>query len=146
MSHNVTSFLKVKTPLLDCIKEIKCWMANKFLQLNENKIEVIVFNPTKFTIHFNNHGPLNPYVKPQARNLGVILYIIPISIWISKSHLLLNQVFLLMTNNQQTQVCSVRHRSGESHPCFHQLPPGLLELSLLWWFGSRWFRMLLLGC
>ncbi len=27
----------------DCLSEVKCWLANNFLQLNENKSEFILF-------------------------------------------------------------------------------------------------------
>lgn len=56
--------------LLDCLQDIKSWKANHFLQLNEHKTEVIVFNPSKFTKSTRcNLGPLTSY----ARNRGVIL-------------------------------------------------------------------------
>ena len=48
-------------------------MANNFLQLNESKTEVILFTPPD-TINNISHnlGSLSPYIKPHARNIGLI--------------------------------------------------------------------------
>ncbi len=51
-------------PLMDCLKDIKCWMANHFLQW---KTEVIIFSPSKtrnsIACYLDN---LTPYVKSHA--------------------------------------------------------------------------------
>lgn len=58
--------------LLYCIHDVKEWMAQNFLKLNESKTEVVVFGnslePSSVL------GPLSSYCHHQsARNLGVIL-------------------------------------------------------------------------
>ena len=61
-------------PLLDCLQDIKCWMNNNFLQLNDNKTEVIIFGPSKARPLIEEKlAHLSSFVKPHAKNLGVIL-------------------------------------------------------------------------
>ncbi len=58
---------------MDCLKDIKIWMANNFLQLNNEKNEVIIFGPSKIRNSIvSNLDSLTPYVTSHARNLGVI--------------------------------------------------------------------------
>ncbi len=58
---------------MDCLKDIKIWMANNFLQLNNEKTEVIIFGPFKIRNSIvSNLDSLTPYVTSHARNLGVI--------------------------------------------------------------------------
>ena len=46
-------------PLLDCLCEIKSWMSQNFLMLNDNKTEVILFGPTHTTTSISaSLGPL----------------------------------------------------------------------------------------
>ncbi len=50
-------------------------MANNFLQLNNEKTEVIIFGPSKIRNSIvSNLDSLTPYVTSHARNLGVIFY------------------------------------------------------------------------
>ncbi len=58
---------------MGCLKDIKIWMANNFLQLNNEKTEVIIFGPSKIRNSIvSNLDSLTPYVTSHARNVGVI--------------------------------------------------------------------------
>ncbi|KAK0155946.1 hypothetical protein N1851_001518 [Merluccius polli] len=59
--------------VLDCLKDVNCWMAYNFLQLNNSKSEIILFNPPCTITSPISLGPLSGNIKPTARNLGVIL-------------------------------------------------------------------------
>ncbi len=60
-------------PLIDCLEDIKCWMSNNFLQLNNDKTEVILFGPSKTRNSVaGNLENLTPYIKSHVKNLGVI--------------------------------------------------------------------------
>ncbi len=61
-------------PLLDCLKDIKAWMALNFLSFNENKTEVLLFGPNNARAGpLMNMSSLSPYIKSTAKNLGVIM-------------------------------------------------------------------------
>ncbi len=61
-------------PLLACLGDIKKWLSNSFLRLNEEKTEVIVFGPPKLRSGLINElGKQFSSVSSQVRNLGVIL-------------------------------------------------------------------------
>jgi len=61
--------------LFTCLKEVKTWMTNNSLQLNENKTEVLLLGPAA-----NNNstktqlGPLSNNLHNHAKNLGVHFY------------------------------------------------------------------------
>ena len=58
--------------LLDCLKDIKDWMALSFLNFNENKTELIIFGPSGAReAPLRDLDPLLPYFKPTVLNLGV---------------------------------------------------------------------------
>lgn len=70
-------YLPLKSPsssvatLLDCLQEVKSWLAQNFLILNEDKTEIVVFGPT-LSAESSVLGPLSTYVHDAVRNLGVI--------------------------------------------------------------------------
>ena len=45
--------------VLDCLEEVKVWMGSNFLQINNDKTEVIIFGPSKSKV-------------PRAANLGIL--------------------------------------------------------------------------
>ncbi len=57
-------------PLLECLDDIKAWMALNFLSFNEDKTEVMVFGGTTGT-PLVDLGALAQYIKPTITNLGV---------------------------------------------------------------------------
>lgn len=55
--------------LLSCIDDIRMWLSQNFLSLNNEKTECIIFgNPNGSAVTL---GALAPYLKPAVRNLGV---------------------------------------------------------------------------
>ncbi len=69
--------LKVKAtsplgPLVDCLIDIKAWMALNFLKLNET--EAVIFGPHGgCAIQSIGLFPLEPFLKPSVKNQGVIM-------------------------------------------------------------------------
>ncbi len=62
----------VLTPLLNCLRDVKSWMASNFLKFNDNKTEIIFFGQTEYLASVNaNLGPLAVYNKVVVKNLGV---------------------------------------------------------------------------
>uniref|UniRef100_A0A3B5Q121 Reverse transcriptase domain-containing protein n=1 Tax=Xiphophorus maculatus TaxID=8083 RepID=A0A3B5Q121_XIPMA len=60
--------------LLECLDDIKTWMALNFLNFNERKTEVIIFDPgTTCKSTPVDLGPLSHYVKPFVTNLGFVM-------------------------------------------------------------------------
>lgn len=55
-------------PLVDCFEDIKLWMGNSFLKLNENKAKSIIFGSPDINRVL---GPLTLHQKPVLKNLGV---------------------------------------------------------------------------
>ncbi|GAA6106491.1 uncharacterized protein LOC116685831 [Tachysurus ichikawai] len=53
-------------PLHNCLQDIKQWLSQNFLHLNEEKTEYILFSPD------SPSSPLTPQFAPTLRNLGVI--------------------------------------------------------------------------
>lgn len=58
---------------LQSVDEVKVWMASNFLNVYENKTEVMVFEPSgnPITSHFNLHS-LEPFIKSNGKNLLAI--------------------------------------------------------------------------
>ncbi len=53
----------------DCFEEIKGWMADNFLQLNESKSEILILGHSRNSSDFHL-GSLSASVQPYVRNLG----------------------------------------------------------------------------
>uniref|UniRef100_A0A8C6MHV2 Reverse transcriptase domain-containing protein n=1 Tax=Nothobranchius furzeri TaxID=105023 RepID=A0A8C6MHV2_NOTFU len=62
-------------PLLDCLEDIKLWLAQNFLCFNEHKTEVILFTPPKTLggAQGLDFSPLALHQKAVVTNLGVKL-------------------------------------------------------------------------
>uniref|UniRef100_A0A3B3SDN5 Reverse transcriptase domain-containing protein n=1 Tax=Paramormyrops kingsleyae TaxID=1676925 RepID=A0A3B3SDN5_9TELE len=68
-TNDNTSFLS----LFNCLRDLKRWLNQNFLCLNENKTEIIVFGrPGDLSGCVDGLGNLGWYVRPFIRNLGVI--------------------------------------------------------------------------
>ena len=58
--------------LKNCITDIRCWMSNNFLQLNEEKFKIMLFGSLNTSDFNDTFLTWAPSVKPSVRNLGVI--------------------------------------------------------------------------
>ncbi len=59
--------------LFACLQDIKCWMDLNFLQLNNDKTEIMVFGPTAVSSGIVKQlGPLSSNVRDRVRNLGMV--------------------------------------------------------------------------
>lgn len=60
--------------LLYCLDEVRHWMALNFLNLNEEKTEMIIFgDPDCVTGNDSALGPLSKHCRPNVKNLGVFI-------------------------------------------------------------------------
>uniref|UniRef100_A0A3B3C1K9 Reverse transcriptase domain-containing protein n=1 Tax=Oryzias melastigma TaxID=30732 RepID=A0A3B3C1K9_ORYME len=59
--------------IIDCLAEVKLWMSENFLGLNENKTEVIVFSPSGGKDHNIDLLSLAPFEQSVVTSLGVKL-------------------------------------------------------------------------
>ncbi|XP_032366676.1 LOW QUALITY PROTEIN: uncharacterized protein LOC116685831 [Etheostoma spectabile] len=60
------------TKLLDCITDIKQWLSQNFLHLNDSKTECILFgSPSMSNVLTTISGTLAPLFKSHVKNLGV---------------------------------------------------------------------------
>ncbi len=55
-----------------CLREVKAWLSNNFLSLNESKTELVGFGGPAMN-DLPNLGELSPYCIPVVRDLGVVL-------------------------------------------------------------------------
>ncbi len=56
------------TPLFDCLCDVKAWLAQNLLKLNEDKTEVMVFGSPLIDL-----GPLTEYERPKVTSLGITI-------------------------------------------------------------------------
>uniref|UniRef100_A0A669CP39 Reverse transcriptase domain-containing protein n=1 Tax=Oreochromis niloticus TaxID=8128 RepID=A0A669CP39_ORENI len=60
--------------LLDCLRDVKEWVSQNFLTLNEKKTEIIVFDRDTSSGRLNDiFGPAASHLTDAVRNLGVIM-------------------------------------------------------------------------
>ncbi len=65
--HNDSSSIEV---LLAFLQEMKLWLTQNFLALNENKTEVVLFSHRD--LGDLDLGDLSSYVSPCVKNVGVL--------------------------------------------------------------------------
>ncbi len=64
----------VITSLLQCLEEVKSWLVQNFLFLNEDKTEVIVFGPNENSQYISPElESLSVFRSSRVRNLGVLV-------------------------------------------------------------------------
>ncbi len=59
--------------LFACLEEVKSWMTQNLLQLNQSKTEIMFFGPVKGCLDRSTYlGSWSDYCHDQIRNLGVV--------------------------------------------------------------------------
>jgi len=57
--------------LQDCLHELKMWLTNNFMLLNEDKTQIIQFGPSELSDrHCTDLGTLTPHLASKVKNLG----------------------------------------------------------------------------
>ncbi|XDV17969.1 hypothetical protein PO909_023757 [Leuciscus waleckii] len=69
VAHNSPDTQSIQT----CLHDIKHWLSQNFLCLNESKTEFILFDASSSTKEAPDLAPLTTHLSPVVRNLGVIL-------------------------------------------------------------------------
>ncbi len=60
--------------LTACLQELKSWLTNNFLHLNDDKTQIILFRPNEKTnLSTVDLGSLSPYYSSEVKDLGFIL-------------------------------------------------------------------------
>ena len=122
-----TSLTRLKT----CLEDIKDWMAQNHLQLNESKGEIILFGTsTSVTQISTSLGTLSPLVKPTVKNLGVMfdsdLTFKP------QVRAVVQSCFFSTTHHRQNKILPLPQQPSDSHTYVHLFTPGQLQRPLLW--------------
>ncbi len=71
-----TYYLSAMTSLLytACLQELKAWLTNNFLHLNDDKTQIILFSPNEKTdLSTVDLGSFSPYYSSEVKDLGFIL-------------------------------------------------------------------------
>ncbi len=60
--------------LTACLQELKAWLTNNFLHLNDDKTRIVLFRPNEKTdLSTVDLGSLSPYYSSEVKDLGFIL-------------------------------------------------------------------------
>ena len=123
--------------LLSCLKDVKSWMPQNFLKLNENKTEIISFGPRHPSNLLQSQlGPLSLNLRQAAKNLGVMfdaeLYFdVQVKSSVKSCFFLLKQFpkldFILFYFIFFIPVWLLH-----GFTCFYLLSPGLLQWTVYW--------------
>lgn len=71
--QNITDNCDSIKSITASLHDVKCWMANNYLQLNNSKAEVILFGSPRVTERIAGHlGTLSSNIHEHVRNLEVI--------------------------------------------------------------------------
>lgn len=120
------SILMYFNHLLSCLSDIKCWMSQNLVQLNDSKSEIILFGPPKSVTILQNHlGLQSANVKPAAKNL-VMMFDIDLSFDKQITSIVQSSFYQLRSISKIRSFLLAQ--SWEGHPCFYFFTVRLLQL------------------